>query len=64
MKLTFTEQDLIRYHYGEANQEESQAIQAELERNLNLRLQFERLKFVWDQLDQFKIDPRDRKSVV
>ncbi len=52
MKMSYTENDLIRFIYGETSDAETKALQAELTANFELNESFQRLQKIHQLLDE------------
>lgn len=59
MRQNFTENDLIRFYYGECSDDENICIQRALENDFKLKQQYEGLKQVTQMLDKFEKSPND-----
>ena len=53
MTKTFTENDLVRFLYGEANEEECVEIEESLQTDFQLREKIDELRKIVDSLDAF-----------
>jgi len=55
----FTPEDLVQYLYNETSVQKKAAIEAELERDWNLRDAYEQLLDAHKNLDEIQLSPRD-----
>lgn len=53
----FTQDDLLRYLYGETSEKKTAAIRAALRKDAKLRGDFDQLKSLQNNLDQLKASP-------
>ncbi|MBN9349726.1 MAG: hypothetical protein J0H55_03495 [Chitinophagaceae bacterium] len=53
----FTQDDLLRYLYGETSEKKTAAIRAALRKDAKLRGDFDQLKSLQNKLDQLKASP-------
>lgn len=53
----FTQDDLLRYLYGETSEKKTAAIRAALQKDAKLRGDFDQLKSLQNNLDQLKASP-------
>jgi hypothetical protein len=60
MTKTFTENDLVRFHYGELKQKEIAELQHALVSNLALQEELNNLREVMDRLDGVTYQPSKR----
>ena len=57
MSSTFTETDVLRLIYGEANPAEAKAIHEELRKNLSLKSYYDRMMETKMELDTIELEP-------
>lgn len=60
MTKTFTENDLVRFLYGELNENDSYELQQQMAGDVNIQRKLEELRLLHTELDRIALSPSKR----